>query len=480
MSHSFDKALAEIIQMYDCTVVNGQESRINRHTVLNEPQSSINGIQIRDNVLYVSSFNREIELNLRKILEEKPPIDTLFIGKYLTDREMVLQIRYILNIPFGHEAIKNLIFEDSKRYCFENGLLIDKTEMSIKAYAPGRTDEIIVIPEGIITLERECLNYNRHVRRIILPSSIRNIKGIDSLPELEEIIIEGNTGKYITKGGMIFTNNGSKLPYLVPPAHKNSMTKSAYDSLFNELLWSSREEVLKERWHGIKYSNILLYRDHSDYSMEISYWGVFYTQSWYISINRRAVITIGYVFCRNWGEFNCECIENINMWKSNNTDNYYTSKPLSYCNPCCRCRSNCEAIYRSNDVYARHLHEKLKGLGDFKLTDDGNIEFDMPTTAPIEYIKLILWKFFDIALELRRKYKILEQPLQSSLFHNPDPYIYDEDYLEYFPFNCQIGSCHKEFMSEIAIALDSDPDFYYDFPWEEDKEKSIEDVEPPF
>ncbi|MCM1093113.1 MAG: hypothetical protein NC421_04085 [Lachnospiraceae bacterium] len=349
--------------------------------------------------------------------------------------------------------------------------------MSIRAYAPGRTDEIITIPEGIVTLEYGCLNYNKYVRRIILPSSIRNIEGLDGLPELKEIVIVGNTGKYISKDGLIFTNDGSKLPYFVSLANKRRIIESASDSLFNELLWSTREEALKERWHGIKYSNILFYRYSSGYSLKIIYNGRFYQQIWRISMDRGTRITIGYAFVELWKEvpYN-ECFDNNMMWEKDIDDNGCTPTPLSGCSPCCRHRANCEAIYQSNNSYIRNL-QNLKELGDFRINHYGGIEFNMPTTTPIEYIKSILWKFLDIALELRTKYKILEQPPHTSLFHNPDPYIYDEDYLEYFPFNfnCSIGSSQKRFISEMDNLIYYDPDFYYD-----ETDIDTEDREPPF
>lgn len=473
MSHSFEKTLAEIIQMYDCTDV--------------KEQQSCYGFRILNNILHISAYNHLIKTFLCKRLEEKPPIDTLLIGKSLTynnwigeNNNWIGDIKSILHLPYCHQVIKNLIFEDSKRYYSEHGLLIDKGTMSILCYAPGRIDESIIIPEGIITLDYGCFNYNRYAKYITLPSSIRNIQGLEALPELKQIIINGDTGKYITKDGMIFLNDGSQLPYFVPKAYQTDIIPCESRNLFKNLLLVVREEAIKNRWHEIKYHNIMSYYfsycEEPNHSVEIIYYGGFYKQIWHISMNRRARITIGYVFRELWIDCNHECMENNMSWYPNNTDNLCTPRQLRNCNPCCRCRSNCEAIYRSNNVYARHLHEKLKDLGDFKINDYGYVEFDMPTTAPIDSINPILLKFLDIALELRTKHLILEQPLQPSLFHNPDTRISDEDSFEYFPFNCVIGSSKKGFISEMDYLIYDDPDFYYDEPDEID----TEDSEPPF
>lgn len=462
MSHSFDKALAEIAQMYDCTITK-------------EP---CYGFRILNNILYISVFDHEIKATLCKWLEEKPAIDTLFIGKPLINNNWIGAIKSILHLPYCRQVIKNLIFEDSKRYYSENGLLIDKGTMSILCYAPGRIDESIIIPEGIISLDYGCFNYNNYVKYITLPSSIRDIQGLNTLPALRHITIKGDTGKYITKDGIIFLNDGSQLPYFAPLANTNAITSYESGDLFKRILLAVREEAIKERWHGIKCHNIMSdyysYYGEPNHSVKITYHGGFYEQTWYISINLRSKITIGYSFFEFWKYTVAECIDNSTS-EPKFTGNHCTPVPLSDCNPCCKYRSNCEAIYRSNYVYARHLHEKVKDLGDFKIDDYGYVEFDMPTTTPIDFIKPILLKFLDIALELRTKYKILEQPPQPSLFHNPDTIISDEESLEYFPFNYSIESRPKGFISEIENLIYNDPDFYY-----EETDIDTEDREPPF
>lgn len=474
MSHSFDKALAEIAQMYDCTDV--------------KEQQSCYGFRILNNILYISDYNHVIETFLCKRLEEKPPIDTLLIGKPLTNNNWIGEynnwigeIKSILHLPYCRQVIKNLIFEDSKRYYSEHGLLIDKGTMSILCYAPGRIDESIIIPEGIITLDYGCFNYNRYAKYITLPSSIRNIQGLEALPELKQIIINGDTGKYITKDGMIFLNDGSQLPYFVPKAYPTDIMPCESRHLFKNLLLVVREEAIKNRWHEIKYHNILSdygsYFGEPNHSVEIIYQGGFYQQTWYISMNLRARITIGYSFFEFWKYTVAECIDNCTS-EPKFTGNHCTPVPLSDCNPCCKYRNNCEAIYRSNYVYARNLHRRLKGLGDFKIDDYGEVEFDMPTTASFEYIKHILLRFLDIAFELRTKHLILEQPLQPSLFYNPDALISDEECFESFPFNYYypIDSESKGFKSEIENLIYNDPDFYHEEPDDSD----TEDREPPF
>ena len=475
MSHSFEKTLAEIIQMYDCTDV--------------KEQQTCYGFRILNNILHISAYNHVIKTFLCKRLEEKPPIDTLLIGKSLTynnwigeNNNWIGDIKSILHLPYCHQVIKNLIFEDSKRYYSEHGLLIDKGTMSILCYAPGRIDESIIIPEGIITLDYGCFNYNRYAKYITLPSSIRNIQGLEALPELRHITIKGDTGKYITKDGIIFLNDGSQLPYFVPRANTNAITSYESGDLFKRILWAVREKVIKDRWTGIKCNNILSdygsYYGEPNHSVEIIYQGGFYQQTWYISMNRRARIIIGYSFLGFWKDSVGKCIEQSISYESEHTDKQHICEPLSDCNPCCKYRNNCEAIYRSNYVYARNLHRRLKGFGDFKIDDYGEVEFDMPTTASFEYIKHILLRFLDIAFELRTKHLILEQPLQPSLFYNPDALISDEECFEPFPFNYYypIDSESKGFKSEIENLIYNDPDFYHEEPDDSD----TEDREPPF
>lgn len=129
------------------------------------------GYEIKHNKLLVWHFDVGItSKDLCEILLQNPQIDTLFLGKGVTDNNDGRQIRMIhYFLTSSHNIIpiiNNIELEDESNYYVVDGMLIDKKMYSVIDYASGRKNKSIHVPDGIIGLKEHCFNYNEYVERI--------------------------------------------------------------------------------------------------------------------------------------------------------------------------------------------------------------------------------------------------------------------------------------------------------------------------
>ena len=172
-----------------------------------EPESvecvCLKGFEKNDNRMVIWNFDNDTTTTeLCDFIIQHPEIDTLYLGKAITDNEdgkQIQKLHYLLSASHNIiPVIQDIELEDDSRYCVVDGMLIDKKYSLVIDYASGRKDKSIHVSDGIIGLKEHCFNYNEYVTSIKLPSTITDLEGLCSLPYLEYISIK--EGKHRTMG----------------------------------------------------------------------------------------------------------------------------------------------------------------------------------------------------------------------------------------------------------------------------------------
>lgn len=413
---------------------------------------SINGYEIRDCILYIWGFNETSEdKQICELLKQNPNTDTLFIGKGVTDKNDLKKIHYVL--LSSHNVIpiiKNIIVEDESRFYSVDGLLIDKKSMTVKDYASGRDNDIIVIPNGIVRLDEHCFNYNEYVKHLILPASTKEIDGIISLPKLVDVNIDNNI-EFYSKNGILFSA-ATKAPFFIPPYNSLYPNSDELKAMFSKIYYWVKSEAENKRWHGVTPNNFSI-DPYDKNDIYISYNGGYYRQYW--RIYRQPLptrIVFEYSFYEEW---DVECaarqIEESDIYEE-------TTLVQLKCNECVF-NNICDDIYKSNDIYMSNTINRLNAsrIAHFKTMGKTNFNCELTMDSPIETIFQTLLLFLDIAMEYRSKYPIKHIPTQSLLFTD---YAAGYNHLKDSPFDISSSSLPLDFISEHDNGQDdSEPPF---------------------
>lgn len=434
--YSFDDSISNFIKKFDCEVIEVTRA---------------NGYEVNDSILYIWGFNNHSEdKQICELLKQNPSVDTLYIGKNVTDKNDLEKIHCVLLSSHNIiPIIKNIIFEDNSRYYSTDGILIDRESMSIIDYASGRNNNTIAIPYGILGIKEICFNYNEYVRELILPSTIQNIDGITSLPKLENVTVEqGSDNRYISDNGIIFNSNTKDL-HFIPPYNNAYPNADVLEEMFKDLLSLVRTESDNGRWNSVLPNCFSLINDES---IGITYNGGFYEQYWGVRLQALPTrIVFEYSFYDIWRE---ECA--LIMEEYEDTD--YTNSIRRNCLEC-NLKNNCERILHSNRIYISNIVKKLNeaNIGEIRAVNEMYVEFNIGIGTPIDQIFQTLLAFLDIALDCRTKFPIVDSPLQPSLFHES---IMNGEFqyspMEYFPFSYSYDS-PKGFVLEEELEEEEPP-----------------------
>lgn len=171
-----------------------------------------------------------------------------------------------LNGLFDIPTLEKLIVEDgNQKYCFENGLLMNKERTYV--YDADRTLKDLNLPEGIQTINTNLVLNNKKIERIVLPSSLiqkeSEINWNMDLPNLKEIVVNAGNSMYESKEGVLYTRELKKL--LFYPSKKTDetfvMPKNVVDGSVSSLLRNPyvRSITLSD---GFKEFNYAQYRSY--------------------------------------------------------------------------------------------------------------------------------------------------------------------------------------------------------------------------
>lgn len=450
----FSDTLSKFIKDFDCEIVEELYVAENFMKELHE-----NDYEIRDSILYLwrLSRNQYYDGAICEQLKNNPNVDTIYIGKTVMEFGDMRQIQSIMQASYNIIPVfKQILLEEMTKYESVDGMLIDKKRHVVMAYASGLTTDFIKVPDDVIGLDNHCFNYNKFVRYITLPSSIQNIEGIVSLPNLETVVIRENCdGSYHTENGIIYIPNQNR-PFFIPPFNSYFPNAEALDSMFYNLSALLRKEASKRRWVNVDadcFSIDSIFKTRK--RIDLTYNGGFYQQFWTINLNEIPTrIMVEYSFYDEWLYWGDCCESDYSDVPSSDSYEYSDyNKDAKYSLRCNKCKHkrDCEAIYDSNMSYMgvllNRLHEEVSH--DFYIVDDNHIECNLNIDTPFNEIKRILLAFLDIALDLRTRYPILNKPLEQSLFHSSDfedsmNSVLTEDY----PFSFAIEEIAIGFVSE--------------------------------
>lgn len=424
-----------------------------------EPESvecvCLKGFEKNDNRMVIWNFDNDTTTTeLCDFIIQRPEIDTLYLGKAITDNEdgeQIQKLHYLLSASHNIiPVIQDIELEDDSRYCVVDGMLIDKKYSLVVDYASGRKEESIHVPDGIIGLKEHCFNYNEYVERIEIPTSLKCFDGLESLSYLKKTVMYGKHDSiYSTEDNVLYkmAGNNDKRIYFIPPYHEKYVPQILIKSSLNNLFQSICKEADNGRWNNISSENF--YYDEEYNKISIEYYGGFYGQEWFIEYKPLPTeIRLGYIFRDHWREFcaseiSCkqDCNENIIRLDCNNCPNW----------------GNCKKVYDSNTAYINKLFSMMCDVvGNDSLMIGGNYLYLPLGWNDCQAICGIVLKFLDKALSLREKHPISATPLQPSLF--PEISAEEEDESDNFPFNFRL----------------------YDSPLGYTKYCFVDDEEPPF
>lgn len=444
-------AILKFMKDFDCEIVDDTDCD---KDIINTQH--VNDYEVKDNTIYLWRLRhgRHYDGDIYRELVRNPGIDTLYIGKDVTECGDMRQIQIIMQVSYNTiPAFRHIILEDTKEYESIDGILVDKSERAVIAYASGLTTSIIEVPDGITGLEEHCFNYNKYVRYLILPSSIQDIEGIESLPNLESVVIRGNgEGIYHTEDGIIFRSS-QKQPLFIPPYHPVYPNAEAIDNLFDRLLSSVKTEAGKRRWKDVE-EDCFSYDDEfkSSDGITLIYNGGLYLQFWTIKLDRLPTrIKIEYKI-RNELSYWDGCCEPdySDAYDCVSHDEFDVHRRLR-CKEC-KHKCDCDAIYDSNRRYVGNLLKRLNAelSQDFHIDESENITCNLSIETSFDEVRRVLLSFLDIALAARIVYPILNIPPKPSLFEDsefnelqdspsqcgsPDCFPFTED---------SIGFCHNK------------------------------------
>lgn len=432
MEYDFSNDISKFIKDFDCKVVE---------------VTQMYGHEVKDNVLYLRGFKHSCEdEQICELLKRNPKVDTLYIGRNVTDRDNLKKIHYVL--LSSHNVIpiiKNIILEDDSRFYSVDGLLIDRITKTVLDYASGRDNETIVVPDGIVGLKEYCFNYNEYVKQLFLPSSIKDIPGITSLPSLENVVISiSDISTFTSDRGVIHDTTDDI--YFIPPYNPSFPHIEDINTVFDNLLSLVKTEAGKDRWPGVIpgcFSRDSFVED----SISIIYNGGFYSQRWNVRFQDLPTkIVFGYFFYAEW-DTECACRMIVN-------EDYDSTIPIKLNCENCSYGHNCDNIFKSNKSYISNLVRKLKdaNVGEFKVIDKGNIELQLSLNTPMNSIIKTLLGFLDVALDYRKRCPIIERPMQSSIFNEMEMGDgKDTNLSDGFPFNYSPSTLSKGFMVKSEI-----------------------------
>lgn len=349
------------------------------------------GYEVQDNKLIVWLFDSCVnDKSLCEILLQNPQIDTLYLGKSVTeniDGRQICLIHVLLTTLHNiNPVIKNIELEDDKKYYVIDGMLIDRSSKCVIDYASGRNKTLLHIPEGVIGLKEHCFIYNEFVSRLEIPTSIKILNGINSLPNLKHLSLYGDGISSITIKDDIIYENSNIVPKMIfiPPFHSRYEPFKLIKSLLKVLYNAICDEADKRRWENILSDDFNYYDEIDRISLSFKY-GC-YEQEWYIMYKDFPTkLCVGYVLC---GERLYECSQLYEEYK--------------VCE-ICPSYNSCQFLYKRNVNYTNSLVSKWgKIVGSeniMKDIDDTYIYLDI--TLDLADIKAKILSFLDIALSIR-------------------------------------------------------------------------------
>lgn len=411
----------------------------------------IKGFEIDHNRLIIWHFGTEVtDKELCNILLQHPQIDTIFLGKTVTENNDGRQIRCIHNfLTASHNIvpiIKNIQLEDDKKYYVVDGMLIDRETCSVIDYASGRENKKLHIPDGVIELKEHCFTYNRFVSEVEIPTSLRFFKGITSLPNLKHITFHGDEISLFTINNDILYEEkaGFNAITFIPPYHNTYKPALQIKVLLNDLYQLIHDKAEQGRWQDVLAENFE-YNEEYD-RIWIRYYGGFYEQEWYIVYEEFPTkICIGYSLWEHWKD-NCYSIP----------DNRKDVIDMEY-NDCRECSAwnNCQFIHISNSAYMNKLWTTMKEIIDesYIVEEDGYGYICLDLTQHPSYINKIALSFLDVALHLRNVYRIGGNDSQSLMRLDKQNGID----ISRFPFDYRYNNNSLGYVRPDNIAEDNPP-----------------------
>ena len=389
------------------------------------------GYEIKHNKLLVWHFDVGItSKDLCEILLQNPQIDTLFLGKGVTDNNDGRQIRMIhYFLTSSHNIIpiiNNIELEDESNYYVVDGMLIDKKMYSVIDYASGRKNKSIHVPDGIIGLKEHCFNYNEYVERIEIPTSLKCFDGLESLSYLKKIVMYGKHDSiYSTEDNVLYKMAGDndRRIFFIPPYHERYMPQISIKSSLNDLFQSICKEADNGRWNNILSKNF--YYDEEYNKISIKYYGGFYEQEWFIEYNQLPTgIRLGYIFRDEWREF---CAMELSCKQE-----WYEDIIRLDCNNCPNW-GNCKKVYNSNTAYINKLDSMMCDVvgNDSLMIGSDYLYLSLGLKDFIANHEIVI-KFLDCVLSMRENHPIVNTPLQPSLF--PEISTEEQESSKDFPF----------------------------------------------
>lgn len=400
-----------------------------------EPESvecvCLKGFEKNDNRMVIWNFDNDTTTTeLCDFIIQRPEIDTLYLGKAITDNEdgeQIQKLHYLLSASHNIiPVIQDIELEDDSRYCVVDGMLIDKKYSLVVDYASGRKEESIHVPDGIIGLKEHCFNYNEYVTSIKLPYTITDLEGLCSLPYLEYISInEGNDALYTNSDGILYKKNKTDKGewIFIPPFHNKYNPRIIIDKNFRNLHSCLRSQANIGRWGNVSHENFFYDEEYNRIS--INYNGGFYEQEWFVEYEPLPTeIRLGYRFRDHWREF---CASEISCKQDCNEDIIRLD-----CNNCPNW-DNCKKVYDSNTAYISKLSSMMSNVvGNDSLMIGGDyLYLSLGLNDFIANHEIVI-KFLDYALSIREKHPIANAPSQPSLF--PEISTEEQKCSEDFPF----------------------------------------------
>ena len=423
-----------------------------------EPESvecvCLKGFEKNDNRMVIWNFDNDTTTTeLCDFIIQHPEIDTLYLGKAITDNEdgkQIQKLHYLLSASHNIiPVIQDIELEDDSRYCVVDGMLIDKKYSLVIDYASGRKDKSIHVSDGIIGLKEHCFNYNEYVTSIKLPSTITDLEGLCSLPYLEYISIkEGNDSLYINSDGILYKKNktGKGKWIFIPPFHNKYNPKIIINKNLRNLHSCLRSQANIGRWENVSYESFFYDEEYNRIS--INYNGGFYEQEWFVEYEPLPTeIRLGYRFRDIWYEF---CTSEIFCKQGNQED---IIKPK-----CKNCPTwhNCEIVYKSNEAYINKLCLTLREVIEKDSLTIGSDYFYLSIGIDeFQAINDIVIEFFDYALSLREKHPIANASLQPSLF--PEITTKENEKSRNFPFDYNIGDSPLGYVNNRSYDAEEPP-----------------------
>ena len=415
------------------------------------------GYEIEDNKLIVWHFDNDTtDKELCDFILQHPEIDTLYLGKAVTDNKDVNQMRKLHTLLYTSNniapVIQNIELEDDSRYCVVDGMLIDKETALVIDYASGRKNKSIHVPDGIVGLKEHCFNYNAYIENIEIPSTIRNIEGLDQIPYLKCISIYGKNDYFDAVNSVLYkqSDENKRRIFFIPPCHEIHKPATSIKLLLSTLFQSICKEAENGRWRNVSSDNF--YYDEEYNKISIEYYGGFYAQEWLIEYQTFPTeIRIGYIFRDYWREF---CTSEIFCKQKENDDIIRLD--------CKNCPNwdNCKTVYDSNTAYINKLYSMMRSVTDNdSIMIGGDYIYLSLEWNDCNAIYGIVLKFLDNALTLKENHPIAQTTLQPSLFSKIPQKEHEES--ANFPFSFMLFDSPLGYIKEKfeSLTVDEEPPF---------------------